>query len=333
MRILFILIGIVFALPSGDVRADGTAILIVGNAPQHERELSQAAMATSIQAQGRKVIDVSFSTRDVVLVKECVSNNASWTCMKAAVASRGIDQLVIASVDAGTSPMGLLETRLSGYLVVSDLDFAIAEGRHCSPCTDDVLKSLASDLAQTQLRRLAVVRGRTNIALHTTPPGAIITLDGEAQGASDIVISTYPGSHTVRLELDGHHVETRTVEVLDGKTVDVNVTMRPKSDGIPVPPPYSRPSRRVPILIGIAGVAAVITGGVLIAINDPLPPPRALVEQPKYYYPTRTPGIVTAIGGAAAIGLSVYLWRRQSRSAVTAARLSRGAAVTWMTTF
>jgi len=50
----------------------------------------------------------------------------------------------------------------------------------------------------------------------------------------------------------------------------------------------------------------VITGGVLIAINDPHGPD--MNQRHKYFYATRTPGIVTAIGGAVTIGLSFYLW-------------------------
>jgi len=230
--------------------------------------------------------------------------------MKGVVAPKDtdIDQIVIGSVDAAMSPAGAPAIRLSGYLVVPDLDFAIAEERNCDPCTDTLLKSLAGELARAQLRRLAVVRGRTNIALRTTPPGAIITLDGEAHGASDTVLPTFPGSHTIRLELDGHHAEARTVEAYDGKTVEVNVTMRPKDDGKPIRSPPPRRSRLLPILIGSAGVAAVITGGVLIAINDPHGPD--MNQRHKYYYATRTPGIVTAIGGAVTIGISLsfYLW-------------------------
>lgn len=331
MRVLLASICVVLLLSSGDVRADGTAILIGGNAPQHERELARSAMAASIQAQGGRVVDASFTSADAALVKKCLSNTTPWVCMRAAAASKGIEQLVVGSVDTGTSATGALARRLSGYLVVASLDYAIAEERHCDPCTEDVLASLAGELAQAQLRRLAVVRGRTHVSIRTTPPGAHIAFDGETQGASDAVVPTYPGSHTIRLELEGHHVETRTVEAVEGKTVEVSVTMRPNGGarGEPIGPPRS--SRLVPILVGSAGVAALIAGGVLIVVHDPHGPD--LGPREEYYYATRTPGIVTAISGAAAIAASVYLWRRQRRSTITAAPTARGAAVGWITTF
>lgn len=332
MRILLPLIGLVLLPDPGDARADGTAILIAGSAPQHERELSRSAMTASIQGQGGKVVPAAFTAQDAALVRRCLSNASPWACMRTAVAAKGIDQLVIGSIDAGTSATGALSIRLSGYLVVASLDFAIAEERHCDPCSDDMLTSLAGELAQAQLHRLAVVRGHTRVAIRTTPPGAYLTFDGEPQGASDTVISTYPGSHTVRLELEGHEIETRTIEALEGKTVEVDVPMRSKgtAGGAPVHPP-PRPSRRVPLLVGGAGVAALITGGVLIAVHDPHGPD--LGPREEYYYATRTPGIITAIGGGAAIVASLYLWRRQSRSTVTAAPLTRGAAVGWISTF
>lgn len=330
MRILLILIGFILALSSGDVRADGTAILIAGDAPPHERELSRAAMAASIQVQGGRVSNVPFSARDAELVTKCISNAVPWGCMKAAVASKGIDQLVIGAIDMTASATGAQAIRLSGYLIVSGLDFTIAEERHCDPCSDDVLTKLAGELAQTQLRRLAVVRGRTKIAVHTTPPGAFITFDGEPRGASESVIPTYPGSHTIRIELDGHHAEARTIEAVDGKTIEVEVPMRPKRVGKVRPPP-PRPSRLVPISVGGVGVVALITGGVLIAIHDP--PGPELVQRHEYYYATLTPGIVTAICGVAAIGASVYLWRRTSRSAFTAVPVAHGGAVAWISRF
>ena len=332
MRVPLLLICVVLLLSPGEVRADGTAILIGGNAPQHERELARSAVAASIAAQGGKVVDAAFTSADAALVKKCLSNAAPWMCMKAAAASKGIDQLAVGSVDTGTSPTGALARRLSGYLVVSSLDYAIAEERHCDPCTDDVLASLAGELAEALLRRLAVVRGRTHVSIRTTPPGAYITFDGESQGASDAVIPTYPGPHTIRLELDGHHAETRTVEAVEGKTVEVSVPMRPTggASGSPtrLPP---RPSRLIPLLVGSAGAAALIAGGVLIIVHDPHGPD--LGPREEYYYATRTPGIVTAIGGAVAVAASVYLWRRQRRSTITAAPIARGAAVGWITPF
>src|SRR5215212_5957296 len=90
MRILLLLIGAVLLLYPGEVRADGTAILIAGNAPPHERELSQSAMAASIQAQGGKVVQAPFTSKDAALVKKCLSNAAPWVCMQAAVAPKGV---------------------------------------------------------------------------------------------------------------------------------------------------------------------------------------------------------------------------------------------------
>lgn len=335
MRIPPILIGIALVYPSRNAHADGTAILIAGNAPRHVRELSRSAMKASFEAQGRTIVDAVFTAKEKTFIQTCISNAANappWSCMEATVAPKGIDQLVVGSVDAEKSSPGELVVRLSGHLVASSLDIAISEERRCTPCSDDLLENVAGGLAQVQLRRLAVAHGRTKIAVRTIPHRALITFDGEARGLSDTVITTYPGSHTVRLELGGHRVETRTVEVVDGQTAEISVAMQPNDEENP---PHPRPSRLVPILIGSAGLAAVITGGALIAAHAPPGPPEREPVRHEYYYSTRTPGIVTAISGAAAIGVSIYLWRRRSRSSVIAAPLSRdgGVAASWMTTF
>jgi hypothetical protein len=328
-----LLLGALLLLSRGAARADGTAILISGTAPQHERELSRSAIAASLQAQGQKIVPAPLTTRDAALIKQCLSNATPWACMKAAVASKGVDQLVVGSVDTGTSPMGAPVIRVSGYLVAASLDYAIAEERHCDPCTDEMLASLAGELAQAQLRRLAVAHGRTRVVVRTTPRGAHIVFDGDAQGGSDVVIPTFPGSHTLRVELEDHISETMIVEAVDGKTVaiDVKLLPNPAAVGTSSRPPPPRPSRLVPLVVGGAGLAALITGGVLIAVHDPHAPD--LGPREEYYYATRTPGIVTAIGGALAVGAGIYLWRQRSRSRMTATPLTRGAAVSWIARF
>jgi serine/threonine-protein kinase len=174
--------------------------------------------------------------------------------------------------------------------------------------------------------------------------GGTYTITARASGVND---------WSTRVTL-GNASDSKTVDIPDLRNSKQTFDERPKAPKLPVPSQSpelpdstdpsiptpssvsvagssSRPSRLTPILVGSAGAAAVITGSVLIAVYDP-PDPEA-IRRYEYYYDTRTPGIVTAIGGAIAIGVSIHLWRQQSRSAVTAVPLSRGAAVTWMTTF
>lgn len=331
MRILHVLIGAVVAIAAGTAHAERTAILVAGNATPHERDVSLSAITASVAAQGGDIVNATFTAKETALIRQCLTKDAPWTCMRSAVTSKGIEQLVIGSIDTGSTANGP-SLELTGHLVVATLNYAIADKRHCDPCTDDLLTNLAGELTQSQLRRLAVLRARTLVAVHTMPRGARVTFDRETQGAGELVIPTYPGGHTVQVELEGYHVETRTVTAVEGKTIEVNVTLRPNGKPVQRPIEHVRPSRTVPILIGSVGIAALITGGVLIATHGtPSTDPNA--SQDEFYYATRTPGIAMAVGGALVIGASVYLWRRQSRSAVIAAPVSGGATVGWYTSF
>jgi hypothetical protein len=91
------------------------------------------------------------------------------------------------------------------------------------------------------------------------------------------------------------------------------------------------PSRTLPALTMIAGGAAIITGGVLIKIDEGDGAVPAGQEQPKYYTNTMVPGIITAGAGVAALAVGYLWWRldapqHQAARVVPTAALSPGGA-------
>lgn len=315
-------------------RAERTALLVSGTAPPHARELARSAMTAAVKAERSEVIATSFTQAEAETAKQCMASKPPWDCMKGLAKAKGIEQLVISSVDGGLSDTGEPTVQITTYLLAKTLGHALVDRRYCDPCTDASLASLAGELAQTQLRRLATLRGTTLISIHPTPRNARITLDREVQIAPDIALATYPGPHVIQLELEGHHSETRTFEAVEGTTVSVSVVLRPiaerRAEPAPVPPP-PRSSRTLPIVVGALGASAIVAGAVLIAVHEP--PASGPSHASESTYATRTPGIVTTIGGALALGTSIYLWRRQARSALVAAPMTRGAAIGWAASF
>ena len=81
---------------------------------------------------------------------------------------------------------------------------------------------------------------------------------------------------------------------------------------VPAPPSESRPQPLVAYGVAGAGAAALITGFVLIAIDQDPPDPRG--EQPPTYRDTATGGTVLVVAGAAAIGAGAYLWWRDTHT-------------------
>ena len=96
----------------------------------------------------------------------------------------------------------------------------------------------------------------------------------------------------------------------------------------PAPASEARPQPLLAYGIAGAGAAALITGVILIAIDQDPPDPKG--EQPPTYGDTATGGFVLAVAGAAAIGAGAYLWWRGSHAgAPVAAVTSSGGLVGW----
>ncbi len=78
-------------------------------------------------------------------------------------------------------------------------------------------------------------------------------------------------------------------------------------------------------LMGVGG-AALLAGGIMIAIDedlDPVGPQKANIRD------TATGGVVLGIAGAAALGTGIYLWLRDSDSAPIATASRNGAYLGW----
>lgn len=346
MRIQLIVCGVVLGLASGAAHADQTAVLVAGDAPAREREVSQVAITDWVKTRPGSLVTASFNAKDTLLVTKCLRTEPKaepWSCVSPVV-PKGANRLVVGFVDSEPSRTGAMSFRLTAYLVTPSLTYAIVGKRHCDPCSEPTLRSLSGELAEAQFQRLAIARNHTLIAVNTTPRGVRVKLDGDDTGTSNTVIATFPGTHTVTLDLNGYHPETHVVEVQEDKQVEVKVTMRRKDPGpanpdarIAVPqtePSPSFVSRWGPLALGITGVV-VTAGGVGMILYDNDRDQGRTIQQREFYNDYRKPGIAFAVGGALVVG-SAYLWHRYSgskRTTVTAQPRSGGGAVQWTTSF
>jgi hypothetical protein len=84
---------------------------------------------------------------------------------------------------------------------------------------------------------------------------------------------------------------------------------------------------RVPLGLAAAGGIAIVTGGIMLAIDED-PTPRG-PQQPRYL-DTATAGAVMTIAGAAALGTGIYLWMHERTHGAPVAAVSHdGAVVGW----
>jgi hypothetical protein len=333
---------VVLGMTTGMVRAEGTAIMLGGNAPQHERELATRIVTNATQAQFGALVKATFSSTDATAITRCLRNASPWTCMKPVLQGKNIHQLIIASVDKDTSTDGSPMIVVSFQVAVESLDSVIGDRRFCDHCTDDVLTSTTNDLARDQFHELAIRLGRTVIKVTSVPRGARITLDGKPFGATDASINTFPGTHTLVLELDKYQVEQRTVDAVEDKTVEVPAILRPAQDATVSGGshtsqgasnqsggnPHPHASRTVPLVVTGAGALAMVVGGALIVWNGK-PAADPTKEQSPTYRDWTAPGIGLVVIGGAVAGFGGYLWWKavKSDSMATISPMPGGAVV------
>lgn len=326
------------ALLARPALADDTVFVPAGRAPAHDRDIALAAASRAGAADpGNGVLAATFSAKDAAALTRCVAAPKPWTCIAPVLRGKRAQRVAVITVDAPAAK------QIAVTAQVATATALLTDKRYCEPCTDELLAKVAGELTRDLLRDLATRDGRTVLSIQSRPRGAQITLDGKPVGATDTVLSTYPGPHHIALERAGHQPATRDVDAVPDKTTDVIVPLTPIPPPVvatpppppvpsaPAPAPEARPSRVLPwALIGIGG-AAVATGIVMIAIDGP-PAADPKVEQPRYYTSYQVPGLVTGIAGALTAGVGFYVLRRQ-HSVVTATPTAGGAALSWTGAF
>jgi hypothetical protein len=110
--------------------------------------------------------------------------------------------------------------------------------------------------------------------LVTTPAGATVMVDGEAQkGETPMVLKLKPGAHKITISSSGYETKEMEVNVTAGQRTDQNVELKlaeaapepaPKPAPVaetpeePAPPPEPRSKVPAYVTLGIAGVSAAV---------------------------------------------------------------------------
>jgi hypothetical protein len=246
------------------------------------------------------------------------------------IRDKEIRQLTVLSVANDTAADRGPMVVLTEQIIVADLDAAVSAQRFCVRCTDDVLSNMTGELTRSLLQEIEVRSGRTVVSIKSTPRGARITFDGNSMGATDRSFNTFPGTHTVVLELDGYTRESRTLEATLDRTSELSIIMRPPNLRLSAvaaaehhdaercehdAPGAPTTSSLAPKLTIALGATAVVAGAIAIAFNQHPTTAHPGTEQPPIYYDTMRPGVGLVIGGAV-VGVGGYLWWRYTRSTV-----------------
>lgn len=307
--------------------SDNGLVLVRGDAAEARRIAVGAAIETATRAAGWALPAKPLPKKETDALLNCADSKTPWVCVSATPGASGIRQVFVVGVQNSQSNNGVPMIIITAKLIIPESQTVIVRQRFCEQCADDRLVEASTELVQQILRDVAVRSGRTIVSIRSNPVGAKITLDGTPMGATDAAYGTYPGKHTVVVELDDYATETRELVVEEGKTAELSLTLRstvpgPKKDPGPKKS-VDPPSRLLP--------GAAIAGGTLLLAISGYALFRDGQDDAKFTYDDATPvAIVSGVLGLAAIGTGVYLlWRGSDSSAPVMTVSARSATAGW----
>jgi hypothetical protein len=229
-------------------------------------------------------------------------------CLKTRAGELGASHLVVATIT--------IEDRdyaVKAELVDGDSGAVLASAaRRCEICGYDEVGETVDDVAGLLRRKLgAAAADLPVLAVTSTPPGALVTLDGERVGNTPLTLKAAPGPHDVKVSKPGHVAKLERVMMVEGVREEVAVTLA-------IAPEEERARRRSGLRIGGATLTAVGVAGVGVGIGLAV-----LDENPirsrcdgdnkdieghcKYRYNSLGAGIAIAVLGAAALASGIAL--------------------------
>jgi hypothetical protein len=225
--------------------------------------------------------------------------------------------IVYARVDVTAATDGERDITVTGYWFEKGHD-AIADRRLCEKCSDQNLHGITEEL-MAALSRAGQRAG--HLKLTSSPLGARVLVDGKPAGVTPLDYELAPGDHQITISHPSREPEARQVTIRGGETTMLDVPM-----AAPAEPP---PSRVFPAVLMGTGAALVVTGAVMLAIDeDPSP------NGPPQIRNTGPAGLALGVTGGIALGFGAYLWFRHSDRATPVAAISHdGAYVGWLQRF
>ncbi len=192
----------------------------------------------------------------------------------------------------------------------------------------------APNRAALEARRAALQARPARVEVRSTPPGASLVVDDTPRaGRTPTTVELPAGSHQLRLTLDGHTPETRSLDLAPGtqQTVAVDLTpvappaAPPTGPLVPDPteaPPLTTSRRTSPVVYVAAGLAGfgLVAGTILgvMALSDAneysQTPTRETLDRGERNAMLADVGFLTAVA-ASAVAVVVYFSTRDRTEA------------------
>ncbi|MEC7525271.1 MAG: PEGA domain-containing protein [Myxococcota bacterium] len=264
-------------------------------APEAMQDSARASVVSGLEAEG-----VTVMPSDEAPLEGALAECNALECGGQVVGTLGVDFAVLVTVWA---PRG---TPTSVVVTLIGADDATAGD---APVVAGDLAGAAREALQAAWQRWRSSRlGRLEI--RSEPTGAAVSVDAQPVGETPLSHEVLAGQRVVRLELDGHRPEERTLDVATGQVAEIDVTLEPEGDTDPgTTGTYTEPHWANWVIGGALAAAGVVA---LISPLQTAAREGECVDAPAPGF-CRTEvrfgaasGVLTGVGVAALIGGAVF---------------------------
>ncbi|MEO8703564.1 MAG: PEGA domain-containing protein [Kofleriaceae bacterium] len=319
MRALVLAVSFVLAT-AGVAHADQVGVVVTGEATMQPQLVNQ--LEAWLKLHGHQLVKTPLPPDAINTLVDCFVIEDEG-CARKVIEKRAKSAIVYARVDIQAG--GDLEKTVTvlAYWFAKGQP-AVAERRFCQRCSETTMRSTTDDL----MKALSKAGQRTEagkLKLTSNQVGAKVKIDGQPAGVMPLDQEVVVGPHEITVSHDGDS-ETRFVEVKAGETLTLDVPV-----GVAKAGGGGGGSKILPIALLAGGAAMVVTGGVLISIDEDV---ELAGQQKAKFRDTAGAGVGLAITGLAVAGIGTYfMFFRKESSAPVAAVTSDSAYVGWMGRF
>jgi hypothetical protein len=293
---LAVLIAVICAF-STPARAGGDVGVIVTGEGSMQPQLA-AQIVDWLSRHGHTVIASPLPADAIPLLVDCFVME-ELACARNIVETRAKSTSVVyARVDAEhNAEDGTRDVTLTAYWFAKGHD-AIGERKTCTQCTARSLRTTADEI----MKKLVGSEG--HVKFRSTPPGARIVIDGQPIGVTPLDWDLPPGKYRIQMDRPGLVPVSREIVIVSEKTELLSLELTP-----PQETQRAGWMRHAPLGMVITGGALLVTGGILIAVDED----DAFNDQERINDSARL-GVGLAIGGAVLAGAGAYLtWFRSAK--------------------
>ncbi len=300
------------------------AVGVSGKASVKTLNQIESVSAQHLRSVGWSLIDRATSGIDASALSACVLAR-KVDCVAGLTGGLGVERVLLVIADPERSKDGVDAVVLTAwFLATSDGKVQAVNRRYCEQCSVPQMDEAVTVLVDSLVKDLRSKQAYGVVRVKSNPPGALVSIDGKAVGkaSTGMEFGVSLGPHNVVLELDGHQPVTRIITIVEDKAqMDLDLKLEPDKPskgssglGSGGSDDQSRASSPTKWIVGGGGLL-LAAGGVFVLVSDGSDTSGG--KRVPDRSDTSLMGASMIAVGAVALGVSGYLFYRDSRRPAT----------------